>query len=169
MRTEQKHRLALRRRWRVRQKISGTKTRPRMSVCFTNKNIHVQFIDDEAGATLAAVSTNSKATPNADQPRGQRRQRQDHRHPGGPGGPGPRHQASGIRPRRRALPWQGQSPGRPRRAKQVSNSKPIMETNTVVEPAKPDRAETRTGRPPGRGRRPRPEPEPILDEQSGMS
>ena len=66
MRTEQKHRLALRRRWRVRQKISGTKARPRMSVCFTNKNIHVQFIDDEAGVTLAAISTNSKATPNAD-------------------------------------------------------------------------------------------------------
>ena len=66
MRTEQKHRLALRRRWRVRRKISGTKARPRMSVCFTNKNIHVQFIDDEAGATLAAVSTTSKATPNAD-------------------------------------------------------------------------------------------------------
>lgn len=66
MRTEQKHQLAVRRRWRIRQKISGTKERPRMSVCFTNKNIHVQFIDDAAGATLAAVSTTSKATPNRD-------------------------------------------------------------------------------------------------------
>ena len=28
-----------------------------MSVCFTNENIHVQFIDDEAGRTLAAIST----------------------------------------------------------------------------------------------------------------
>ena len=37
-----------------------------MSVCFTNKNIHVQFIDDEAGATLAAVSTASKSVPNAE-------------------------------------------------------------------------------------------------------
>jgi len=37
-----------------------------MSVCFTNKNIHVQFIDDEAGATLAAVSTTSKSVPNAE-------------------------------------------------------------------------------------------------------
>lgn len=63
MRTEQKHRLALRRHWRVRQKISGTKERPRMAVCFTNKNIHVQFIDDTAGVTLAAASTSSKATP----------------------------------------------------------------------------------------------------------
>jgi large subunit ribosomal protein L18 len=66
MRTEKKHDLALRRRWRIRQKISGTKDRPRMSVCFTNKNIHVQFVDDEAGATLAAASTTSKATPDRD-------------------------------------------------------------------------------------------------------
>ncbi len=66
MRTEQKHQLALRRRWRIRQKISGTKERPRMSVCFTNKNIHIQFIDDTAGVTLAAASTTSKATPNRD-------------------------------------------------------------------------------------------------------
>ena len=33
-----------------------------MSVCFTNKNIHVQFIDDAAGVTLAATSTISKGT-----------------------------------------------------------------------------------------------------------
>jgi len=37
-----------------------------MSVCFTNENIHVQFIDDNAGVTLAAVSTRSKATPDRD-------------------------------------------------------------------------------------------------------
>jgi large subunit ribosomal protein L18 len=66
MRTEQKHQLAVRRRWRIRQKLSGTSGRPRMSVCFTNKNIHVQFIDDQAGRTLAAASTHSKATPNRD-------------------------------------------------------------------------------------------------------
>jgi len=63
MRTEQKHELALRRRWRIRKKVSGTKERPRMSVCFTNQNIHVQFIDDTSGVTLAAASTTSKATP----------------------------------------------------------------------------------------------------------
>ncbi|HWX18965.1 MAG TPA: 50S ribosomal protein L18 [Candidatus Binatia bacterium] len=63
MRTEQKHQLAQRRRWRVRKKVSGTKDRPRMCVCFTNKNIHVQFIDDAAGVTLAAASTVSKAAP----------------------------------------------------------------------------------------------------------
>jgi len=63
MRTEQKHQLAQRRHWRVRKKLSGTRARPRMNVCFTNKNIHVQFIDDVAGVTLAATSTISKATP----------------------------------------------------------------------------------------------------------
>jgi large subunit ribosomal protein L18 len=66
MRTEQKHELAKRRHWRVRKKISGTKDRPRMSVCFTNENIHVQFIDDAARVTLAAISTNSKTAPERD-------------------------------------------------------------------------------------------------------
>ncbi len=66
MRTEQKHQLAVRRHWRVRKKVSGTKERPRMAVCFTNKNIHVQFIDDVAGVTLAAASSTSKATPERD-------------------------------------------------------------------------------------------------------
>ncbi len=34
-----------------------------MAVCFTNENIHVQFIDDDAGVTLAAASTVSKTAP----------------------------------------------------------------------------------------------------------
>ena len=37
-----------------------------MSVCFTNKNIHVQFIDDTAGSTLAAASSLSKNAPDRD-------------------------------------------------------------------------------------------------------
>jgi large subunit ribosomal protein L18 len=67
MRTEKKQRLAQLRHWRIRRKVCGTKERPRMSVCFTNKNIHVQFIDDAAGVTLAAVSTTGKAVPDRDQ------------------------------------------------------------------------------------------------------
>jgi large subunit ribosomal protein L18 len=58
-----KQRLAQLRHWRVRKKLSGTKERPRMNVFFSNENIHVQFIDDVAGKTLAAASTLSKATP----------------------------------------------------------------------------------------------------------
>ena len=58
-----KRQLAQLRHWRVRKKVSGTKERPRMSVFFSNENIHVQFIDDAAGKTLAAASTLSKTTP----------------------------------------------------------------------------------------------------------
>jgi len=57
MRTEKKLQLAKLRRLRLRKKIIGTAERPRMSVRFTGKNIHVQFIDDGAGKTLAATST----------------------------------------------------------------------------------------------------------------
>ncbi|MBR2425487.1 MAG: 50S ribosomal protein L18 [Lentisphaeria bacterium] len=42
---------------RLRKKISGTAARPRMCVSLTANNMYVQFIDDEAGCTLAAVST----------------------------------------------------------------------------------------------------------------
>jgi len=66
MRTEKKHRLGQLRHWRIRKKIMGTKERPRMSVCFSNENIHVQFIDDATGATLASASTVHKAMPNRD-------------------------------------------------------------------------------------------------------
>ncbi len=62
MRTEKKHSLQQLRRWRIRKKVTGTKQRPRMAVCFSSENIHVQFIDDEAGKTLAAASTVSKAS-----------------------------------------------------------------------------------------------------------
>ena len=34
-----------------------------MSVKFTGENIYVQFIDDQAGRTLAAVSTLNKSVP----------------------------------------------------------------------------------------------------------
>jgi len=66
MRTEKKHQLKQLRKWRIRNKLSGTKDCPRMSVCFTNENIHVQFIDDDAGVTLAAASTTGKAVPDRD-------------------------------------------------------------------------------------------------------
>jgi large subunit ribosomal protein L18 len=63
MRTEKKQKLAQLRRWRIRKKVTGSKDRPRMAVCFTGENIHVQFIDDEAGVTIAAASTVSKSVP----------------------------------------------------------------------------------------------------------
>ena len=45
------------RHMRLRQKIVGTAERPRMSICVTNKNMYVQFIDDSVGKTLASAST----------------------------------------------------------------------------------------------------------------
>jgi large subunit ribosomal protein L18 len=66
MRPEKKIELGKKRHWRVRRKVTGTKQRPRMSVAFTNQHIYVQFIDDAAGVTLAAVSTRSKAVPDKD-------------------------------------------------------------------------------------------------------
>jgi len=62
MRTEKKLKLRQLRQWRIRKKVSGTSERPRMAVCFTAQNIHVQFIDDVAGKTLAAASTVTKAS-----------------------------------------------------------------------------------------------------------
>ena len=44
-------------KYRVRNKISGTAERPRMSVFRSNKQIYVQFIDDKAGKTLASASS----------------------------------------------------------------------------------------------------------------
>jgi large subunit ribosomal protein L18 len=46
----------LKRRRRVRAKISGTATRPRISVFRSNRGIAAQLVDDIAGHTLAAVA-----------------------------------------------------------------------------------------------------------------
>ena len=49
-----------RRHKRVRTKVSGTASCPRLAVCKTNKNVIAQIIDDEAGNTLVYVSTLDK-------------------------------------------------------------------------------------------------------------
>jgi large subunit ribosomal protein L18 len=46
----------LRRRRRVRAKVRGTSERPRLSVFRSNRGIFAQLIDDDRGATVAAVS-----------------------------------------------------------------------------------------------------------------
>ena len=45
----------LKRRRRVRAKVSGTAERPRISIFRSNRGIAAQLVDDEAGVTLAAV------------------------------------------------------------------------------------------------------------------
>lgn len=47
----------LRRHARLRKKVSGTAERPRLVVNRSSRHIHVQLVDDLAGATLAAASS----------------------------------------------------------------------------------------------------------------
>lgn len=55
-------------KYRVRNKISGTAERPRMSVFRSNKQIYVQVIDDLAGKTLATASSlGLEACPKSEQ------------------------------------------------------------------------------------------------------
>ncbi|MEG0853074.1 MAG: 50S ribosomal protein L18 [Angelakisella sp.] len=50
----------VKKRLRVRAKISGTAARPRLSVFRSASNIYAQLIDDVAGVTLAAASSLDK-------------------------------------------------------------------------------------------------------------
>ena len=58
-RQKAKRKRQLRRRRHVRKRIVGTAERPRLTVFRSNKHIYAQLIDDLAGKTLAAVTTNS--------------------------------------------------------------------------------------------------------------
>ena len=49
-----------RRRSRTRYRIAQTAERPRLSVFRSEKHIYAQVIDDRAGATLVAASSNEK-------------------------------------------------------------------------------------------------------------
>ena len=50
-----------RRNWRSRKRVFGTPERPRLVVFRSARHIYAQIIDDQAGVTLAAGSTMSKA------------------------------------------------------------------------------------------------------------
>jgi large subunit ribosomal protein L18 len=49
------------RKARIRRKITGTSERPRLSVYRSLSHMYAQIVDDTAGRTLVAVSSNSKA------------------------------------------------------------------------------------------------------------
>ena len=47
-------------RFRIRKRISGTDSRPRMSIYRSNKQIYVQLINDIEGKTLLSASSKEK-------------------------------------------------------------------------------------------------------------
>lgn len=55
-----KDRRRLKRKVHIRKNLHGTAARPRMTVTRSNCNLYVQVIDDEAGKTLASISTLEK-------------------------------------------------------------------------------------------------------------
>ena len=65
MRSDSRKDRRARRHRRVRRKIVGSAERPRMSIMASSRHLYVQFVDDDKGTTLAAVSTlGSGAKPN---------------------------------------------------------------------------------------------------------
>jgi large subunit ribosomal protein L18 len=56
MSTLTKPQARLKRRRRVRAKVTGTAERPRVSVFRSNRGISAQLVDDRTGRTVAAVS-----------------------------------------------------------------------------------------------------------------
>ena len=58
MNLSKKKELIQKRRWRIRKKVRGTAERPRVTVRFSNKNIHAQCIDDIKAHTMTSLSTN---------------------------------------------------------------------------------------------------------------
>ena len=55
--TTKKEQRCIKIKYRVRNKISGTAARPRLSVFRSNKQIYAQVIDDETAKTLVSASS----------------------------------------------------------------------------------------------------------------
>lgn len=59
--SDTKRQARLKRKKRIRKKVSGTEHRPRLSVFRSAKHIYAQIIDDISGHTIAAASSVEKA------------------------------------------------------------------------------------------------------------
>jgi large subunit ribosomal protein L18 len=57
--SKQQRRLRIKRR--IRKIVSGTASKPRLTVFRSNKEIYAQLVDDSTGSTLAAISSKDKA------------------------------------------------------------------------------------------------------------
>ena len=60
----------MKRKRRIRKKMEGTSERPRLSVFRSLKHIYAQIIDDSAGVTLVAASTQSPEYKEVETPKG---------------------------------------------------------------------------------------------------
>lgn len=58
---DEKKQARLKRKQRIRKKLSGTPERPRLCVFRSAKHIYAQIIDDTRGQTMAAISTHDPA------------------------------------------------------------------------------------------------------------
>jgi large subunit ribosomal protein L18 len=56
--TTKKAKARIKRKLRVRKKVFGTALRPRLSIFRSTKHVYAQVIDDTAGITLVASSSN---------------------------------------------------------------------------------------------------------------
>lgn len=54
--------LRLKRKKRIRKKLSGTESRPRLSIFRSAKHIYAQVIDDSVGTTIASVNSYKKGS-----------------------------------------------------------------------------------------------------------
>jgi large subunit ribosomal protein L18 len=68
--TDREVSLRRRRHTRVRRKVSGTPSRPRLAVSRSLRHITAQVIDDSTGRTLAAASTTERELRDALSPKG---------------------------------------------------------------------------------------------------
>jgi large subunit ribosomal protein L18 len=57
MNTTKKQQTRIRRHARIRAKVMGTAERPRLSVYKSNRYLHAQVINDDAGKTIVSAST----------------------------------------------------------------------------------------------------------------
>ena len=64
----------LRRKRRIRGKVSGTPARPRLSVFRSSNHIYAQVIDDTSGRTLAATSSHNKGFSSESDKKGRAKQ-----------------------------------------------------------------------------------------------
>jgi large subunit ribosomal protein L18 len=61
---DSKNIIRLRIHTRIRRRVKGTTDRPRLAVFRSVKHIYAQVIDDSAGRTIVAASSNEKAAAN---------------------------------------------------------------------------------------------------------